>query len=117
MQLLALLSLLPVVLSTPIALATCAAPNDSICAQFLFANGTVSQDIHINDGGCTDVLNSGSIAGIKVYDCWCGLWNAQDAGACNNGYDEDVAKIERCTGWVDGGKWKLRATHVSCYRP
>lgn len=74
MNLFAVLTLLPLALSSPINSATCGAPADSICASFLFANGTVSQDIHINDGGCTDVRNSGAVAGIKVYDCWCGLW-------------------------------------------
>jgi hypothetical protein len=54
--------------------AQCGAPNDNVCAQFVFANGTVSQDIHLHDDGCTEVAHSDAISGIKVYDCWCGLW-------------------------------------------
>jgi hypothetical protein len=83
MYLLALLlpmfAVLHLVTPTPISTttssaATCGAPNDSICAQFLFANGTVSQDIHNGDSGCTDVAHSDIVSGIKVFDCWCGLW-------------------------------------------
>jgi hypothetical protein len=58
----------------PLAAAKCGAPTDNICASFVFANGTVSQDILLNDGGCTEVANSNIITAIEVYDCWCGLW-------------------------------------------
>jgi hypothetical protein len=58
----------------PLVAAKCGAPADNVCAQFVFADGTVSQDILINDSGCTEIANSNTISGIKVYDCWCGLW-------------------------------------------
>jgi hypothetical protein len=54
--------------------AACSAPSDNICAQFHFANGTVSQDVHLDDGGCTIVADASLVAGINVFDCWCGLW-------------------------------------------
>jgi hypothetical protein len=53
---------------------TCTPPSPSLCAQFLFPNGTVSQDINLQDGGCTDVAHPKEVAGIRVYGCWCGIW-------------------------------------------
>ncbi|KAH8727695.1 hypothetical protein GQ44DRAFT_610999 [Phaeosphaeriaceae sp. PMI808] len=99
------------------AAATCNAPAADVCAQFINADGSVSQDIRIEDGGCTEVKNSSLVAGIRVFDCWCGLWNAQSTGACNNGNDEVVDRIETCTGLVQrSGRWNLPPTHVSCFR-
>jgi len=60
----------------PLVAAKCGAPNDNVCAQFVFANGTVSQDILIDDGGCTELRNGNMISGVKVYDCWCGIWRS-----------------------------------------
>ncbi|OAK99039.1 hypothetical protein IQ06DRAFT_295337 [Phaeosphaeriaceae sp. SRC1lsM3a] len=59
----------------PLAIAAkCSAPSDDICASFIYSNDTVAQDIHINDAGCTEVVDPKIISGIRVYDCWCGLW-------------------------------------------
>lgn len=58
----------------PFVAAKCGAPSDNVCAQFVYANGTVSQDILINDSGCTIIRDGNNISGIKVYDCWCGIW-------------------------------------------
>jgi hypothetical protein len=58
----------------PLVNAKCGAPNDNVCAQFVFSNGTISQNVLTNDGGCTDIRNGNAISGIKVYDCWCGIW-------------------------------------------
>lgn len=59
----------------PLASATkCSAPSNDICASFVYSNGTASQDIHTNDAGCTEVVDPKAISGIRVYDCWCGLW-------------------------------------------
>jgi hypothetical protein len=72
-----LLPLLPLAASNPIfsrTAAKCDAPADDVCAQFVYADGTVSQDILITDGGCEEVRDPGGIRGIVVYDCWCNLW-------------------------------------------
>ncbi|KAF2832784.1 hypothetical protein CC86DRAFT_242804, partial [Ophiobolus disseminans] len=88
--------LTPIILSLlPLVAAKCGAPNDNICAQFVFANGTVSQDILLTDGGCTELRNSNLISGIKVYDCWCGVWSASSSAACNNAFDNAVDRIDQ----------------------
>jgi hypothetical protein len=44
--------------------------------------------------------------------------SAQSTAGCNNGDDEVVDQIDRCTGLVDGKTkgWKYKPTHVSCFR-
>jgi hypothetical protein len=64
-----------IALSIPLAHSTkCSAPSNDICASFVYPNGTVSQDIRIDDAGCTEVVDPKKVSGIRVYDCWCGLW-------------------------------------------
>jgi hypothetical protein len=59
-------------------IASCSAPAADMCAQFHYADGTISQDIHISDGGCTDIRDASLVTGINVFDCWCGLWKYVD---------------------------------------
>ncbi|KAH7096063.1 hypothetical protein FB567DRAFT_587339 [Paraphoma chrysanthemicola] len=115
-------SILQIVTANPIlsrTAAKCGAPADDVCAQFVYANGTVSQNIVITDGGCAEVRDPSGISGIRVYDCWCNLWNAQSTAGCNNGNDETVDQIPQCTGLVDRKQkgWQWDPTHVSCWKP
>jgi hypothetical protein len=59
-------------------IASCPAPAADMCAQFHFADGSISQDIHIADGGCTEIRDASLVTGINVFDCWCGLWKYVD---------------------------------------
>ncbi|KAH7414539.1 hypothetical protein DE146DRAFT_38765 [Phaeosphaeria sp. MPI-PUGE-AT-0046c] len=72
--------------------AKCSAPSNDICASFVYANGTVSQNIHINDAGCTEVVDPKVISGIRVYDCWCGLWRLVNLSLILIG-DESMSRL------------------------
>ncbi|KAF1841090.1 uncharacterized protein K460DRAFT_198483 [Cucurbitaria berberidis CBS 394.84] len=106
------------VLKLPNATDECHAKDRNICAELIIGKDSVNQQIRIDDNGCTAIKNAADVTAIKVFDCWCGLWNAADETACNNGDDEVVDELSNCAGLKtrkDRG-WKLTPTHISCFR-
>ncbi|KAH7388665.1 hypothetical protein BKA66DRAFT_55397 [Pyrenochaeta sp. MPI-SDFR-AT-0127] len=96
----------------------CYEKNKNICAEFIIGTNTVSQQIRIDDNGCTPIQNAADITAINVFDCWCGIWNAASDTACNNGDDERVDQFNNCAGLKTRKErgWKWTPTHVSCFR-
>ncbi|CAO2650679.1 Nn.00g019710.m01.CDS01 [Neocucurbitaria sp. VM-36] len=106
------------VLSLPRTVDECHAKDRNICAELIVGTNTVNQQIHLHDSGCTPIKNAVDVTAINVFDCSCGIWNAADETACNNGDDKVVDQLSNCAGLKTAKErgWKYTPTHISCYR-